>query len=174
MEILRLEPKNFVNQDLGELCVVTCLSGIESGLLKILNYVFNNVLSGSFLWAVESLKQSFSPDYAVDDLLWLLPDGAYWESLIFFPLDALVARRAALQDANASHVIAVGASVHQWQLKVEAHLVDMLPRLLVIKCVDHKVKLLEELESKSFLLDSAQKSLHMYVWVLFLNLLLES
>lgn len=101
--------------------MVLSLCGVESSFLKIFNDVLDNVLCCSFFRSVETFKESLSPNDAMDQFFWFLPDGADWERLVFLSLNALVARSASLDYADASHVIAVGSGVHKGQSQIEAH-----------------------------------------------------
>ena len=96
------------------------------------------------------------------ELLWLLTDGADWETLILGPLHTLVARGLTLANRNTlkslrikkTHLcsIAVGPRVNQGYVEVEAHVIDILPGFLIVQSIYYQVKLTEELEAKSFLL----------------------
>lgn len=109
----------------------------------------------------------------MDELLWLLTDGADWESLILLPLNTLIARRLSFHNADACHVIPVGAGVDQRLPEVEAILVHVLARFLVVECINNQVKIFEEMEAESLLLDPTKVCINFYMFVLVLDLLLQ-
>ena len=49
-------------------------------------------------------------------------------------------------------MIPVCSSFDKWNVQIEAHLIDVIPRLVVVKSIDHKVELVEEAEAKPVLL----------------------
>ena len=112
--------------------MVACLRCTRSSLFQILDNVFDDVLSGSFFRSIKPLKKRLGPDDAVNDLLWLLPNSTHREGLVLLSIDALVARRDPLHDADTGHVIPVGTGVNQRLAKVEAHLVDVFSCFLVV------------------------------------------
>jgi len=52
------------------------------------------------LRAKEAFIEGLGPDNAVDELLWLLSDGAYWETLILGSVNTLVALGLALANRD--------------------------------------------------------------------------
>ena len=109
----------------------------------------------------------------MDELLWLLANGAYWECLVLHSVNTLIARSLSLHNAYAGHIVAVRTCINERLAKVEADLIDVLPCFLVVEGVDNQVKVLEELVAKPVLLDLAQIRFNFDVGVLLLNLLLE-
>ena len=91
--------------------MILSLGRVESSFLKIFDDVLDNVLSCTLLWSIETFEKSLGPNDAMNDFFWLLPDGTNRESLVFLPLDTLVARRASLDNTDTSHVIAVGTCI---------------------------------------------------------------
>ena len=146
--MLRLLVEKSVEEDLSELNLLTGLASF----LKLFNDVFNYVLRGLVLGAVESLEQSLGPDDAVDQLLWPLSDGADWEALLFDTVSALIALCLPFLDGYTRSLVAIRTRLDKRDIQVEAHLVDVVPCLVVVKCIYHKVELAEEAEAKPVLL----------------------
>jgi len=92
----------------------------------------------------------------VDDFFRFLSDGANRKTLLLDTLNTLVTRCDSLLNADASHFIAVCASLHKRFVHIEAHLVDKFSSFNVIESVDHQVKLLKESKAKPFFLDLTQ------------------
>ena len=170
LEIFGFKAEHLVYQDL---CKVELVFTFVSRLIQVFHNVLDNVLLGSFFWTINAFEQRLCPDYAVDNLLRLLSDGAHREGLILFPLNALVAWRLAFGDAYASHVVAIGSCIDEGLAKIETHLVHMFSGLLVVQCIYDKVKIAEKREAESLFLDLAQVSLHPQVRILFLDLFFE-
>lgn len=168
LEVFGLKAEHLVYEDLGKIELV-----FLSRLIQVFHNVLDYVLLGSLFRTVNSLEQRLCPDNAVDDLLRLLSDGAHREGLVLFPLDALVAWRLAFGDAYASHVVAIGSRIDEGLAKIKTHLVHMLSGLLVVECIDDKVKFAEKRETEALLLDLAQVSLHAQFGILFLDLFFE-
>jgi hypothetical protein len=77
--------------------------------------------------------------------------------------------------------VAIGARIDQRDVEVEAHIINMFPRLLIIECIYYYVKLTEEFKTKSLLLNddlkiksylyASDERLHLHVRVLARNLI---
>lgn len=112
--------------------MIACLRGTRSSFFQILDNVFDDVLSGSFFRTIKPLEKRFGPDDAMNDLLWLLPNSTHREGLVLLSIDALVAWRDPLHDADTGHIIPVGTGVNQRLAEIEAHLVDVFSSFLVV------------------------------------------
>lgn len=87
--------KDPIENDLGE-----GESVITLRLLTDLSYdIFDDVVR-LLLRPKEAFIKGLSPDNAMDELLWLLSDGADWEALIFGPVNTLVALGLALANRD--------------------------------------------------------------------------
>ena len=49
-------------------------------------------------------------------------------------------------------MIPVCSSFDKWNVQIEAHLIDMVPSLVVVKSIDNEVELVEETEAEPVLL----------------------
>ena len=102
---LHLVTKDSIEDDLGE--------GESVITLRLLGDLGNDVLDNVvrlLLRAKEAFIEGLGPNNAVDELLWLLPDGADWEALILRPVHTLVALGLALADRDALKFIKVANS----------------------------------------------------------------
>ena len=93
---LHLVTKDSIEDDLGE--------GESVITLRLLGDLGNDVLDNVvrlLLRAKEAFIEGLGPNNAVDELLWLLPDGAHWEALILGPVHTLVALGLALANRDA-------------------------------------------------------------------------
>ena len=109
----------------------------------------------------------------MNELLRSLPYGANWKSLVLLSFNTLVAWRFSFHDTYTSHVISICTCIHEWLSKVKANLIYVFSSLFIVKSIDHQIKLFEEMESKSLLLDFSKVCFNIDVWILWLNLLLE-
>ena len=88
----------------------------------------------------------------MDLLLRSLPNGADGEALFFDSIRALVALSHTFLDRDTGCLIPVRSSLDERDVQIEAHLIDMIPCLVVVKSVDDEVELVEEAEAKPVLL----------------------
>jgi uncharacterized membrane protein (GlpM family) len=110
----------------------------------------------------------------MNSLFWFLSNSAHRECLVFLPVHALIAWSDTFLNAQARHLVAIGAGVHQGLVQIETHMVYMLSGFLIIKSIDHQVKLLEEFVAESILLNASEICLNFHVWILFFYLQLQS
>ena len=102
----------------------------------------------------------------MNEFLWFLPDSAYWETLIFWSFNALVAGCFAFANGNALSSISVCPTVNKRNSKVEALLIHMFSGFLVIKGVYNHIKLGKEAESKSILLNPPYEGSYLDIRIL--------
>ena len=141
-EMLWLLRKNPVKQHLDKSFLILPLACS----LQLLNDILKD-LACSIFWSVDSLKESLGPHDAVDELFWSLTNCADWERSLLDAIDALVALSCALFDGDTCGLVATCASFDEWDVKVEAHRVNVVASFIVIKSVNHDVEVLKEGEA---------------------------
>jgi hypothetical protein len=92
---LHLVTKDSIENDLGEGESVITLCWLGDLSYDVLDNVVRLLLR-----AKETFIEGLGPDNTVDELLWLLPDGAHWEALILGPIHTLVALSLALANRD--------------------------------------------------------------------------
>ena len=158
-----------IKEDLGKLNLITGLSCH----IQLLYNVFDDVLRGHVFGTIEALKECFCPYNAVDEFFRFLPDGAHREALLLDAICTLVALSHSLFDGHARRLISISSCLNQWHIQVEAHLIHVVPGLVVVESVDDEVEPTEEAEAKSVLLNLAHVVRDFDVGVLGTDRLLE-
>ena len=168
-QMLWLLSKHPVKQHLDERLLILPLPCS----LQLLDDILKD-LARSIFRPVDSLKECLGPHDAMDELLWSLTNCADWERSFLDAIDALVALCCALFDGDACGLVATRASLDEWDVKVEAHRVDVVTSFIVVQSVDHYVEVLEESEAEPVLLYAADVVIDLNLWILCANGLLQS
>jgi len=160
-QALRLFLEDSVEEDLHELTLVVAFPRS----VKLLDDVFKDLRLAIFS-TVDAFKQSFCPDDAVNEFFWPLSDRAYRETLFFDPVCALVALGDSFLNRHTGGFVAICASFDQWDVEVEAHRVDEVSGLIVIKSIDDQGEVTKESVAESVFLDPPDVVLYHDLWVL--------
>ena len=90
--MLRLPVVNSIKQDLDIGFLIVALPRS----IKFLDDVLEDLGCAGVLTPIDSFKQSFGPDYAMDEFVWALADRTHWETFLPDTLSALIALRLTL------------------------------------------------------------------------------